>query len=362
MIFVKRDDLKMGMRLAKPIYNKKGVLLYDRDSKLTYQSIDSIRNFGLIGIYVLEPAEPLPPMTDEDREFEKFQAVSEFELGDELTALLKTGKQTKLRNLAESYISSFGRLNHKVNFIQNLRSNEDYVFKHSSNVAILCSMMSHVVGMHHEEQQETILAALVHDIGKLNIKPELLKKEELEPDDVIEMRRCEYAGIQIVENTFLSVPSIKRTVLQTYKHIEGFYSGKNPDEGKLVLSAKILIVAEMFDSLTAMDIRKEPHSFFGALKILMKYPEWFDPDIVKALVKSINILNEGNCVELSNGERALVLSTDPDNVLKPLVLVFSSNTIIDLARSFMYDGLEIVDIVKSLDNRHSMKNDTPEDE
>ena len=83
MIFVKRDDLKVGMRLAKPIYNKKGVLLYDRDSKLTYQSIDSIKNFGLIGIYVLEPAEPLPPMTEEDREFERFQAVSEFALGDE---------------------------------------------------------------------------------------------------------------------------------------------------------------------------------------------------------------------------------------------------------------------------------------
>ena len=61
MKFVKTDDLKIGMRLAKPIYNKKGVLLYDRNSKLTYQGIESVKNFHLIGIYVLEPAEPLPP-------------------------------------------------------------------------------------------------------------------------------------------------------------------------------------------------------------------------------------------------------------------------------------------------------------
>ena len=73
MIFVPTDELKSGMRLAKPIFNKQGVMLYERDSRITLQGINSVRNFGLIGVYVLEPAEPVPPMTDEDREFERFQ-------------------------------------------------------------------------------------------------------------------------------------------------------------------------------------------------------------------------------------------------------------------------------------------------
>ena len=66
MLFVKREDLKTGMRLARPIYNNNGVLLFERNSKLTQQGIESIRNFGLIGIFVLEPAEPVPPMTQDD--------------------------------------------------------------------------------------------------------------------------------------------------------------------------------------------------------------------------------------------------------------------------------------------------------
>ena len=122
-------------------------------------------------------------------------------------------------------MSSFGRLSHKVNFVQNLRSNEDYVFKHSSNVAILCAMMGRRLGMHHEEHEETILAALVHDIGKLSIPYKILQKEELGPEDIIEMKRCEYSGISIVEETFMAVPSIKRTVLQSYKHLDAMYSG-----------------------------------------------------------------------------------------------------------------------------------------
>ena len=48
MKFVKTEDLKIGMRLAKPIYNNKGVLLYDRNSKLTSQGIDSVKNFKFV--------------------------------------------------------------------------------------------------------------------------------------------------------------------------------------------------------------------------------------------------------------------------------------------------------------------------
>ena len=62
MKFIKSDDLKLGMRLAKPIYNRDGVMLYERNSKLTRQGIVSIQNFGLIGVYILEPAEPVPPI------------------------------------------------------------------------------------------------------------------------------------------------------------------------------------------------------------------------------------------------------------------------------------------------------------
>ena len=80
MKFVKTEDLKAGMRLAKPIYNKNGVLLYDRNSTLTAPGIVSIRNFGLFGIYILEPAEPVPPLSREDLEFEQLQTIYMFKL------------------------------------------------------------------------------------------------------------------------------------------------------------------------------------------------------------------------------------------------------------------------------------------
>ena len=96
MKFVKTDDLKEGMRLAKPIYNRNGVMLYERDSKLTMQGINSIRNFELIGIYVLEPAEPVPPMTPFDVEFERFQTIAIFSLKDNLKLVLEKSSSKEL--------------------------------------------------------------------------------------------------------------------------------------------------------------------------------------------------------------------------------------------------------------------------
>lgn len=358
MKFVKREDIKDGMRLAKPIYNKKGVLLYERDSKLTKQSIESVRNFGLIGVYVLEPAEPLPPMTDEDIDIEKFQIISEFALMDELVAMNKTGRSSKIRYLSESYISQFTKYNHAINFVQNLRGAEDYVFKHSSNVAILCTLICNKLRLRYEEKSDTIIAALVHDVGKLNIPADLVKKEDLTPEDIAEMKGYELRGADIIDESFTSTPAIKRTMIQAYRHLEAFDTGKEKDGAKMVRSAKILAVSDMFDQMTAMSVSQEPMSYISAIKFLMSFPDWFDPDIVKGLVNSINLLNEGTSVELSNGEKALVLAANPDNLLKPMVLVFSTNTIIDLARSSIYQGLEVVDTMKTLDERYVMDEET----
>ena len=80
MQFVESKDLRPGMRLAKPIYNKNGVLLYERDTRLSVQVINNIQNFMLIGVYILEPAEPLPPLSKEELDFERFQTIAMFQL------------------------------------------------------------------------------------------------------------------------------------------------------------------------------------------------------------------------------------------------------------------------------------------
>lgn len=353
MKFVKTEDLRIGMRLAKPIYNKKGVLLYDRNSMLTQQGIESVNNFGLIGIYTLEPAEPLPPMSEDDIEFEKFQAVEVFSIIDELQSIVRTGKYLKIYNVAQSIIRAYGRLDHKINFIQSLRSTNDFVYKHSLNVAILCALISHQMNIKPTEQEEIVVSAIVHACGYVSENEK--KRPTYVPEDEDEAMRFEYSGIARIDDAFVSSPSIKRTVLQAYKEIKAFKGDGEYVQGKIVTAAKILIVADMYDAMTAMNSSGETlYSEVGALKFFMDNSNFFDPDVVKALTSSINFLNEGVCVELSNGEKALVLSENEQNILRPMVLLFSSNKILDLGQTAFYGDIDIVDTMKTLDNRHVM--------
>ena len=174
MIFVKRDDLKTGMRLARPIYNKNGVLLYERNSRLTAQGLNSIKNFGLLGVFVLEPAEPVPPMTKDDIEFERFQTICVFSIQEELERIIQTSRYSKIQTITANIIKSYGHLDRKINFMQNLRSKEDYFYKHSLNVAILCAMIAHTMKASVSEQLDAVTAAIVHDIGKLSAPRNLM--------------------------------------------------------------------------------------------------------------------------------------------------------------------------------------------
>lgn len=354
MLFVKREDLKTGMRLARPIYNNNGVLLFERNSKLTQQGIESIKNFGLIGIYVLEPAEPVPPMTQDDIEFERFQTMCVFSIQEELDKIIQTKRASKMQMIASNIIKNYGHLEKKINFVQNLRSKEDYIYKHSLNVAILSAMMTHVLNLKVDEQLETVQAAIIHDVGKMMMPKSIMEKDEWTDEDQAVIRTSEIAGFDLIDTVYSSSPNIKRICAQAQKALESLETGEDISSMKMVNGARVLTVAEKFDTMTAMQFGKEPVSEVTALRHLMENPEIYDGQVVNALVQSINILSPGVSVELNTGEKALVITANERNILQPMVLMFRDNSIIDLSNEAMYGDLQIKDIMKTMDNRHVM--------
>ena len=353
VLFVKSENLKPGMRLAKPIYNRNGVLLYDRNSKLTQQGIVSIINFNLIGIFILEPAEPVPPMTQSDIDFECFQAVNVFAVEEELNKIISSRRSPKMLSLVADISKRYGYLDEKINFIQNLRSAEDYVYKHSLNVAVLCAMMSNVLHMRAEDRQDVLIAALVHDVGKVMLPGPLVIKSDLSIGERSSINNAEQNGHDLLEQTFASNQNVRRICVQTHKMLEDLRNDVS-SEVKATIPAKILAVAEVFDSMTAMKIGEEPASEVAALRYLMEHPEVFVPEIVEALIASINILNPGTCVELNTGDKALVITSNSQNILRPVVLNFKDNSVLDLSNRREFGDIEIQDIMKTMDNRYIM--------
>lgn len=355
MKFIEADDLKNGMRLARPIYNKHGVLLFERDSKLSFQSIESVKNFGLLGVYILEPAEPLPPMSEEDLEFERFQIATVFSIQDELEKLLETGHQTKIDSIAATILKKYGHVDGKINFYQNLRGKDDFVCRHSLNVAILCALITHFMNIKVDIQLQTVYAAITHDIGKLQVPKEVLFSREDEQGRIQEqINQNQLSGIEVLENAFFEGASIKRICTQALRAQQSFDATGEVDPSiRMSLAAKILLVANRYDEITAMSLQGTSVSEVKAVLEFQAHPEIYDEAVVNALLRCINILFPGVSVELSTGEKALVLTENPDDILRPVVLSFSDNSILDLSLNENKD-IQVVDIMKTLDNRYVM--------
>jgi predicted HD phosphohydrolase len=202
------------------------------------------------------------------------------------------------------------------------------------------------------DQNECVTAAIIHDIGMLLVPQELLDKEDKDDDDIRTITAARTKGYDIIESAFSSHPNVKRICLQTASKADSH------DNVKMVDGAKILAVADTFDSMTAMQLDKPPASEVAAIKYLIENPEKFDKESVDALTRTINILSPGVSVELNTGDKALILAENQENILKPMLLNFRNNTIMDLSNEIDYGDVSIVDAMKTMDNRCIMDTKT----
>lgn len=362
MQYVKIDQVRPGMRLARPIYNKKGVMLYERDTRLTPQGISSIGKFGLWGLYILEPAEPVPPLSDEDAQLERFLTVSAFRLKDDLTLLLNNMKPQNIQPLAQEILKKFGSSENKLNFAATLRSNGDYVYKHCLNTAILAAMMANKLGYAYPEQLAIVCAALLCDVGLLLVPKEISEKGEdlLSPDEHRIIRGYLEKGYQMLHPDYndYRFPDLTLKIVGQMTRLPQNVTSAMPKNIRWKNGTHVLHTAGAFDEMTSMHLEREPVSELAAVRFLRKHTDHFPAAFVTALTQSIHILPGGRCVEFSNGQKGIVITENQKNYAQPVVVLFSTNQRIDFAESKFQKTMHIADVMKTMDVRLKADRDT----
>ena len=354
MIFIRSSELRPGLRIAKPIYNKDGVLLYERNSRLTIPAINSVRNFDLIGIYILEPAEPVPPFTKEDLEFEQAQTVYLFKLKDLFENVYKRQPLTKLEPLIDDIIKRYGSLTHRVNFNQNLRSSHDFMYKHATSVAILSAMIGQHIDMPEEDYKALIAAAVLYGFGyRFMAKSVVDKDEEFTEYDKQTKQSSLEKGISYLNACIDSSPYL----LKAIKVAEHYILTSNPERkvptpsDDILLLTEVLKVAIEFDMTTGMLMGHKPESEIMAMNSILDRPNEFNKTIANILSQCIHIVPVGASVDLNNGERAVVLVENHKNYMQPVILRLRDNNIYDLSDPTVNRRIQIVDLMKTMDNR-----------
>ena len=330
-------------------------MLYERDTRLTSQGIASIKNFGLWGLYILEPAEPVPPLSQEDVELERYLTVSTFRLKDDLTLLLNNMTPQHIKPMAQEILKKFGGLDHKINFAGTLRSSGDYVYKHSLNTAILAAMMVNRLHYDYPEQLAIVCAALLHDAGLLLVPDEILEKGErlLSTDERRLIRGYLEKGYQMLHPDYndYKFPNLTLQIVGQMARLGYPASGELPQNVRWKNGTHVLHTASMFDEMTSMNLDREPVSELAAVRYLREHTDHYPAPFVTALTQCIHILPSGRCVEFSNGQTGIVIEENQKNYAQPVMILFSNNQRVDFSDAKFQKSLHIADIMKTMDIR-----------
>lgn len=355
MKFYKPNELRAGMRLAKQIYNKQGVLLYERGLILTNQIITSVQKFNLLGVLILEPDEPLPPISAEEQEFEQLQTAYMFRLRDSLVLISKGQKPEDFPELVSDIIRKFSAFDHPVAFSQTIRSSEDYNYKHTVCTAILSAMIAHQLNLPAAAMNDLISAALLADFGYLYVPRDIMAKPEdsLTSVDLLSIEQYRTKALRLLQ------PETNPFDLSsnTFTTLSEFLTVARKEDPRLLtasfhLNTKILMVADKYDRLTAMSLSYQPVSSLQALRHLQKQEMLYDASVVSALSSAVSILPVGQCVELSEHRHGMILSQTPGDQFHPQVLDLSTNAVYDLNNPKLRDVLKVTDLLTTMDQRY----------
>ena len=162
-----------------------------------------------------------------------------------------------------------------------------YTGSHSQRVAELAARTARRLGLPDEEVELTRLAASLHDLGKLAIPEEILRKPGplTEPERIV-LERHPQIGFRMLES--LGVDPVADWVLHHHERWDGSgYPDGVAGEG-IPLGARIIFVADAYDAMISERVYRRRVSPVEAIAELDRCAgTQFDPDVVAALAEEL---------------------------------------------------------------------------
>lgn len=133
---------------------------------------------------------------------------------------------------------------------ETIEKRDPYTGGHTQRVMRYSVSIGELMGLSGKELEDLKLAAILHDIGKIGVRDDvLLKQARLEEDEVKKMNQHTEYGAEILRH----VSRLKDIVPGVRSHHEKYDGSGYPDKLKgddIPLIARIIAVADTFDAMT----------------------------------------------------------------------------------------------------------------
>ena len=153
-------------------------------------------------------------------------------------------RNAQIKELGQTYNGILLILRHFI-------SKDKYTENHCYRVSVYAAKIAAHMGLATARIEDVRAAALLHDIGKLDVSREILHKAaRLTDDEFTEMKGHVNKGVNMLEPVGGTLHRILPIILAHHDKFDG--SGYNPTKGQdIPLEARIITVADVYDSLSS---------------------------------------------------------------------------------------------------------------
>jgi len=162
-----------------------------------------------------------------------------------------------------------------------------YTGSHSQRVAQLAVRLAARLGLSHEELELTQLAASLHDVGKLALPEDLLRKPApLSEPEWATLQQHAQIGSRMLES--LGVDPVAEWVLHHHERWDGTGYPDRLAGTEIPVGARIIFVADAYDAMTSDRLYRARCSDAEAVAEIVRCAgTQFDPSVVEALSEEL---------------------------------------------------------------------------
>lgn len=228
-----------------------------------------------------------------------------------------------IHRLAQELQHSVFRNANALSCLGRIREKDNYLLEHSVNLSVLMSLFGNHRGLSADVLHQTIVGALLHDLGKILTPDEILHKPgRLSPEEFEVMKLHARHSRDILATTEGIGELAVITAAQHHERLDGTGYPEGLKGEEISEYGRMVAITDVYDAITADRVYHKGMTPTQGLKKLLEWSgDHLDPLLVRQFIRCIGLYPVGSMVLLESGRLGVVVEANEADQRLPAVRV-----------------------------------------